>query len=232
MKRKLVDESTQSDMSGYLLFSPNPDQDTSTPSNAPDESRPEPKNSHHVPSADAKRLVEQPRKSQMPKPRYETPVPLADDYPLFLAVMDKESDHATTTNAASAAAQPETAGSTAHPSATAAALAGHPICPATTEPPDTSDEPPTPPTSQRGKRPRNKSLLTITTGAEPMQARAFELYSALTILAFVPEFEVRSPGPPISLDGVSVDAIKAHYLAMEPEYQKTLGARTESLGTC
>jgi hypothetical protein len=85
-------------------------------------------------------------------------------------------------------------------------------------------------TSSRGelaKAASGRGLLTITSGTEPMQARAIELYSVYATLMHLSDLELRNSEPPVSLEGVSIDAVKAKYLSRDFTYEKVLGARLE-----
>lgn len=70
--------------------------------------------------------------------------------------------------------------------------------------------------------PKGPSLVKITSGEEPMQARALELYDAYAELADVSPLDVRRVGPEISVDQVSTNAIKARYLARDVCLQEAL----------
>jgi hypothetical protein len=100
--------------------------------------------------------------------------------------------------------------------------------PLTAELPNTADAPMR--TSSRGelaKAASSKGLLTITSGTEPMQARAVELYNVYATLVHLSDLELRNSGPPVSLEGVSIDAVKAKYLSRDFTYERVLGARIE-----
>lgn len=74
------------------------------------------------------------------------------------------------------------------------------------------------------KKPSRKPLLPISTGAEPMQARAVTLYAALASAAEKSELEMHSPGSPVPLSSAVLDTTKNVYLAHDDKYQRTLAA--------
>lgn len=66
------------------------------------------------------------------------------------------------------------------------------------------------------------SLVKISSGEEPMQARAVELYGAYVELSDVAPLEIHRVGPEISVNQVCLNALKARYLARDVGLQEAL----------
>ncbi len=118
--------------------------------------------------------------------------------------------------------------STIPPTAPKSAAVGHADSPAEIELAKIPASPFPETTGKGGHDQKRKKLIPITTGAEPMQARARELYDAFAGVIVLSEFELRTVGPAISLEGVSMRAVKAAYLAQDAKYQNTLAAPAEN----
>jgi len=95
---------------------------------------------------------------------------------------------------------------------------------ATTEPPITEEAPSSKGKATSEEKPSRKSLLNMSTGAEPMQARASTLYMAVAKSARMSELDVHSPGPSVPLNALVLDAVKRAYIEHDAAFQRAVAA--------